>query len=96
MANNNVWEFCDLSSFWVLVLIASVVGMTAVFMYTLNDYTNSPIVIDVDLTISNKHSAFPAVSVCIQRLDIQEASTERVRNFVQKYYAEHNIEEPNE
>lgn len=63
-----------------------------VFTYTLNDYLDNPVAINVDTIISNqKSSVFPSVSVCIKKLNNTEASVESVRSFVDKYYTEHNI-----
>ncbi|XP_055306541.1 uncharacterized protein LOC129570844, partial [Sitodiplosis mosellana] len=83
-------------TYWVCVMIGSVIAMTVVFVYTLNDYADDPIVINVNPIISKENSVFPAVSVCIQRYDHERrrVSTERIEQFVRKYYAEHNIKEP--
>lgn len=70
--------------------------MIVVFLYTINDYLDSPVVINVDTINSNKNNVFPAVSVCILKMYSNRASTERVKPFVKKYYADHNIEEPQE
>lgn len=67
-----------------------------VFAYTIYDYLDSPIVINIDAVITNDNSIFPAVSVCIEKFDNYRANTERIKNFVQKYYSEQNIEEPQE
>lgn len=68
--------------------------MIVLFVYTLNDCMDSPIVINVEPIISNQYSVFPAVSVCIKKKKTYTANNERVKNFIQKYYAENNIKEP--
>ena len=65
-------------------------------MYTLNDYLNSPAIIEVDTINPNKEIPFPAVSVCIRKQNNNDASNERVKRFVEKYYEEHSIEMPQE
>lgn len=68
--------------------------MIMVFVYTFNDYFDSLVVINVDQTIPNEQSVFPAVSICIRKSNNKRSNTERIKKFVEKYYAEHNIKEP--
>lgn len=75
-------------------MIASLIAMIVVFVYTLNDYLDNPVDINIDTIASNKNNVFPAVSICIEKYDNYRASTTRVKNFVQKYYDEHKFEEP--
>lgn len=70
--------------------------MSFVFLHSLDDYSNDPIVIKFNPTISIKNTVFPAVSICISKIDDNGASTRRIENFVKKYYAEYNIEVPEE
>lgn len=80
--------------FWVCILIASIIAMAAISVYTINDYLESPVVINVQTTISDKNNVFPAISVCIKRAHYSIVSSKSVKKFVQKYYAEHKIAEP--
>lgn len=66
--------------------------MSVIAVYTLDDYLESPAVIEIGTIDPNKDTAFPAVSLCIRKFENNKASTERVEQFVEKYYAEHNIE----
>ncbi|XP_055295186.1 uncharacterized protein LOC129564958 [Sitodiplosis mosellana] len=80
--------------YWMCVLAASVIAMILVFVYTLNDYLNEPVVINFDPIITKKSSVFPVVSVCIRRSDYVKPSTKRIKQYVKRYYTEHDIEEP--
>lgn len=93
---NSILLFCISSTFWICILTASIIAMATLFVYTLNDYRESPVVINVDTIISNKNNVFPAVSICARKWDNKRASTKRLKQFVRKYYANHNIEEPQE
>lgn len=68
--------------------------MIVLFVYTLNDYLDSQVVIEFETINLDGDSVFPAISVCIEKFNNNRASNQRVKNFVQKYYAEHGIEEP--
>lgn len=76
---------------WICVLIVSSIMIIVLFVYTLNDYMESPTVINIGTTVAGKSHAFPAVSVCIRKYRNHEASIVRVKDFVEKYHAEHNI-----
>ena len=65
--------------------------MSVVSVYTLNDYFESPVLINVDTIGLNESNVFPAVSICICNYNKIARSTE-VESFIEKYYAEHNIE----
>lgn len=75
-------------------MITSFVAMAFVFGHTLSDYLDSRIVINIDADISNKNNTFPAVSICMKKRNTFKANNERIKKFVQNYYSEHNIEEP--
>lgn len=66
--------------------------MSVVFVYTLNDYFESPILINVDTIALNESNVFPAVSVCIHNHKQKTATAIEAESFVATYYAEHNIE----
>lgn len=67
--------------------------MTVVSVYTINDYLETPVVINIDPAISNRNSTFPAVSVCIQK-GYARFCLKKIEQFIKKYYADHNIKEP--
>ncbi|XP_055306589.1 pickpocket protein 11-like [Sitodiplosis mosellana] len=57
--------------------------MAVVFVYTLNDYVDSPVVINVEPTISNENSVFPAVSLfphCNELFDNIQFNDQRYNN----------------
>ena len=82
------------STFWSFVLVASLIAMIVVFVYTLDDHLSDPIVIKFDPVVARKTSVFPAVSVCIEKTLGKRVDTDKVEHFIKKYYAEHNIAEP--
>lgn len=86
--------FCDCSVYWTCVLIASFIVMLVVLAYSLDDYFNDPVVINIEPTAAKKTSVFPAVSVCTSKFGQSKVNTERIEHFVKKHYAEHNIAEP--
>lgn len=78
-------------------MIFTFVVMTVLFLYTLNDYLESRIVINVQPIVTGEKNVFPAVSVCIKKSNLNnDASIARVKSFVQKYYTEHAIDLPEE
>lgn len=68
--------------------------MTVVFVYTVDDYLNDPIVLKLKPVVARKASVFPAVSVCIEKHSSGRVSNYAVDHFVRNYYAEHSIPEP--
>lgn len=56
---------------------------------------NDSIVTDFELIKPNEKIIFPGVSVCIEKTTKDEALPVEIKEYVQKYYAEHNIKEPN-
>lgn len=67
--------------------------MAVVFVYTLNDYMESRIVLSIDPTLTKKSVVFPAVSVCIQKDNGEQASTKEIEQYIRNY-TEPNMEEP--
>lgn len=89
-------HLCNLSTYWICVLIISFIAMSIILLNALNDYLDNKIVVNFDEIDLNENSYFPAVSVCIEKSTNHRASNARVKHFVQKYYAESNIEEPHQ
>jgi len=83
--------------YWICVLIASVIGMAVVFVYTLNDYLDDPVILNIDPIITKTSIAFPAVSVCIDGAhDYNPNNTisARIEHYIRQYYTNHNLLEP--
>lgn len=77
--------------------------MIWIFVFTLNDSFDNLIIINPEMVNSNELNIFPSVSICV-KIDkfmikkipenIKEISSQKIKEFVLKYYAEHKIDEP--
>lgn len=65
-------------------------------MYTLNDYFDSPVIINYEAENidANRNYTFPAVSICLKFAEFNRPYSERVEKFVEDYFVEHNIKMP--
>lgn len=87
--------FCVCRIYWVCVLIASFIGMVVIFVYTIDAYANDAITINMDTAYSKWNNTFPAISFCMLR-PFNPSAEYKIKGFIQKYYAEHNIKEPDQ
>ncbi|XP_031621609.1 uncharacterized protein LOC116339717 [Contarinia nasturtii] len=87
------YEFFD-RIYWICIIIVSLIAMIWILVYTLNDSLDNLIVTNFDVIKSNQKNIFPGISICMTRLAEAEVISEDIKQFIQKYYAEHNIDEP--
>lgn len=68
--------------------------MIWLFLYSLNDALDNSTVIHFNATNSNQQAVFPAISLCIKYYKDKKTNIEKLKAFIQNYYAEHDIEVP--
>lgn len=83
----------------------SIATMIWLFVYTLNDSYDNLIVTNTEWIGLHEKNIFPGISVCISLnyylsiyddipKNVREMSAITIKEFIQKYYAEHKIDEP--
>lgn len=65
-------------------------------MNTLKDYIGGQVLINFDTIGSKENHTFPGVSICLKKNPDNKAEYKEVDQFIKKYYAEHDLEEPKE
>lgn len=65
--DDNQWGDCFVRLFWLIVMIASGIGMATIFKFTLQNFQEDVININVETSYLHWRNTFPAVSMCLTK-----------------------------